>query len=834
MLLSGSLVFVDAVLATLLIVLVVEVGAAIALRQPSNTCRNGGGRWRVAIIVPAHNESSGLLPTLADLRRQLSSNDRLLVVADNCTDDTAAVARAAAAEVVERTDPNKRGKGFALAYGVDHLRADPPDVIVVVDADCRLAEHAIDNLVFACETNGRPAQAKYQMGRPPDSRINHQVAEFAWRVKNWVRPLGLNALNLPCQLMGTGMAFPWQLISNVDLASGQLVEDLRLGLDLAAGGYAPLFCPSALVSSEFPSSERGTGTQRRRWEQGHIETIINLAPKLIFLAVISRNWQLLVLALDMAVPPLSLFASLIFATFGISVIAKLFGGSGASLLFGAVNLLTLTLISALAWIKCGRDILQINYMFLIPIYIARKLGLYVQLMIGRRASHWKRTERSPKTFYDNEHKALSVLLASGAASGTIAATRILGAHGFDVSIASSEILSAAAWSRWARHTHRTPQETDSRRFIGRLMSIGDASPGKILLSTSDQTAWLYAVNAHLLERNFRLYQPSLETIKCILDKVQLAEIAALAGLSVLPTWDPPSIIELENLAPSLPYPILIKPRTHVHRLERDKGVVVHSARELVRRYLSYMRANGGKDCDSRVSPQAGLPILQKLVPVGPDGVVSVTGFRDRKGRYFVTRRATKVFQRSRPVGVGVCFESLPPDNDISRSVERLCQRMGYFGIFEVEFIFFNGSWALIDFNPRLFNQVGLDIRRGMSLPVLACLDAAGEEAALKSAVGEAMKEGSGSQTIFYDRFTLAAMLFVMRITGLISKQELRYWRRWRSIKAGAVVDAAADPNDPVPGIVHALSEIFLGAKALPRFVYSANRFIRDAVARSSA
>ena len=47
------------------------------------------------------------------------------------------------------------------------------------------------------------------MTAPEDSPINYRVAEFAWRVNNWVRPLGLAALGLPCQLMGTGMAFPW-------------------------------------------------------------------------------------------------------------------------------------------------------------------------------------------------------------------------------------------------------------------------------------------------------------------------------------------------------------------------------------------------------------------------------------------------------------------------------------------------------------------------------------------------------------------------------------------------------------------------------------------------
>ena len=85
------------------------------------------------------------------------------------------------------------------------------------------------------------------MTAAPGSRVNHQVAEFAWRVKNMARPLSLTALGLLCQLVGTGMAFPWALIRSVDLGSGQIVEDLKLGLDLAGAGYPPGFCPDAIV-----------------------------------------------------------------------------------------------------------------------------------------------------------------------------------------------------------------------------------------------------------------------------------------------------------------------------------------------------------------------------------------------------------------------------------------------------------------------------------------------------------------------------------------------------------------------------------------------------------
>src|SRR5260370_364385 len=124
-----------------------EIVAAIALPQRQRSVRpDYGPRRRVAVLVPAHNESTGLLPTLADIHGQLHPRDRLLIVADNCADDTAAVARAAGAEVVERHDLTKLGKGYALDWGLRHLGSDPPVSVSFIEADCRLADRAIHRL----------------------------------------------------------------------------------------------------------------------------------------------------------------------------------------------------------------------------------------------------------------------------------------------------------------------------------------------------------------------------------------------------------------------------------------------------------------------------------------------------------------------------------------------------------------------------------------------------------------------------------------------------------------------------------------------------------------
>src|SRR5262249_4132841 len=159
--------------------------------------------------------------------------DRLVVVADNCTDDTATIAAAAGAEVVERRDPLRVGKGFALDAGVRHLGASPPNVVIIIDADCHLSAGTIGQPATACIASRRPVPALYLMTSPDRASLNYSVAEFAWLLKNWIRPLGLARLGLPCQLMGTGMAFPWAVIRDANLATGHIVEDMRLGLELS-------------------------------------------------------------------------------------------------------------------------------------------------------------------------------------------------------------------------------------------------------------------------------------------------------------------------------------------------------------------------------------------------------------------------------------------------------------------------------------------------------------------------------------------------------------------------------------------------------------------------
>jgi cellulose synthase/poly-beta-1,6-N-acetylglucosamine synthase-like glycosyltransferase len=371
------------------------VAGCLALRKDrtSPAAAPGTVSHKTAVLIPAHNEGAGILPTIRDVQAQLGPNDRVLVVADNCTDDTAAVVQAAGVEVTVRADLARRGKGFALEFGVRHLGHNPPDVVVIMDADCRLGENALRRMSDSAMASGRPVQSLYLMLAPENAPSGKGVNLFAWRVKNWIRPLGLKLFGLPTQLFGTGMAFPFCLLVDRDLGNSRLAEDCALGIALASAGYPPLFVSEARVRSHFPSSQVGSESQRQRWEKGHLENIIDLVPGALVGSLRRRSVGLAALAVDMAVPPLSLLVLVTAFCVFLGGAAFALGASSAALAIPSLSALLVVVGAALAWTAVGRDVLPLREFLFLPLHAIRKLGFYRGIASGKASSAWIRTDR---------------------------------------------------------------------------------------------------------------------------------------------------------------------------------------------------------------------------------------------------------------------------------------------------------------------------------------------------------------------------------------------------------------------------------------------------------
>ncbi|HSH54731.1 MAG TPA: glycosyltransferase family 2 protein [Methylotenera sp.] len=388
-----QILFIICVMLLAIPVLVFSIQILVSLLPYRHQAVPSSQRPSIAILIPAHNEQHGITATLDSIKQQLEPQDRVVVIADNCSDATATVARNNGAIAIERSDAVRRGKSYALDFGMRYLENnEPPEVVVIIDADCLLQAGTLTQLANLALDSNRPVQALYLMYSPPSAGLKTKIAEFAWAVKNWARALGYHRLNLPCQLMGTGMAFPWALIQKANLASGHIVEDLKLGLDFAEQGHAPLFCPEAVVTSTFPLNNEGVKSQRTRWEHGHLAMIVKEGPTLLFKSITKLNLGMFALVLDLCVPPLALLTLLVTALAMTAIVLLLVTKALLPWLLGISLLLLLGLAVLLAWTKFGKSILSISHLTYAPIYMLAKIPLYLKFIIKRQVE-WVRSKR---------------------------------------------------------------------------------------------------------------------------------------------------------------------------------------------------------------------------------------------------------------------------------------------------------------------------------------------------------------------------------------------------------------------------------------------------------
>ncbi|WP_165938656.1 glycosyltransferase family 2 protein [Parafrankia sp. BMG5.11] len=355
------------------------------------------------ILIPAHNEEGGIGSTVSALRAHVSSPVAILVVADNCSDRTAELAREAGAEVVQRQDPDRRGKGYALAFGRDHLEADPPAVVIVLDADCALAPGSAERLMSRVLETGEPAQAINLVVAGRDASPIVQVSNFAMVVKNLVRARGLQRLGGGVFLFGTGMAFPWQTFAEADLATSDVVEDMQLGLALARNGVRVHLEEGARVTSAAAALADSAG-QRRRWEHGFLETACKDALPLISLGLAQRSKHLLSLGAHLLVPPLALlFLVAFFLLVTLSVCAVVAGIMGPAILLGC-SIASALIFVLLAWITSGRDALSPRALLSAPVYVLWKFPIYVGFFTSRQVG-WNRTRRNSENAVASDTKS---------------------------------------------------------------------------------------------------------------------------------------------------------------------------------------------------------------------------------------------------------------------------------------------------------------------------------------------------------------------------------------------------------------------------------------------
>jgi cellulose synthase/poly-beta-1,6-N-acetylglucosamine synthase-like glycosyltransferase len=379
-----------------LVIFVVEVGAGLK-RLPARSIGQRDGpaaEVSVVILIPAHNEELGIAGTVAQIASGAPGGAKILVVADNCTDGTAGAARRSGAEVIERQNPAEHGKGYALSFGRDHLRAAPPDVVIVVDADCRLAPNTIERLAAVTHGTQQPAQCINLLQPDVSASPLVQLSSFAMLIKNLVRSRGVYRLGGTTLLTGTGMAFPWPIFRDAALASGNVVEDLELGVTLTRQGRRVSLVSEGKVSSASAHVD-DLLEQRRRWEIGFLHTARRWALPTLGHGLKTGSRAAIALGLHMLVPPLATLVLL-----GFVILALLTGGAamgqptGPAAAVGGLLALA-SVLTLLAWAREGRSTVQAKSLMMIPGYILWKLPMYLGGILGRQ-QQWVRTRRRPK------------------------------------------------------------------------------------------------------------------------------------------------------------------------------------------------------------------------------------------------------------------------------------------------------------------------------------------------------------------------------------------------------------------------------------------------------
>lgn len=347
------------------------------------------------VIVPAHNEAAGIASTVSNLKRLDWPADRfrVVVIADNCTDETARVAREAGALVVERHDPLLRGKGYALAHIFRWSRAKQmAEAVVVVDADSQASPNLLESFAARIERGSHAMQAHYGV-------LN---AEVSWRTRLMAIALGAihklrsrarERLGLSCGIRGNGWCVTHKLLDQIPYQAYSLTEDVEFGADLGLAGYRVAYCDESHVNGEMVSTENAARSQRQRWEGGRFKLIRGKVPVLLRHAVTAGSRVSLDLALDLLILPLSYIVLGVVALLAVTLPLAIVNHSGLHLALLGVAMADCVALAAYVgrgWVLSGVGSRGFWDLLRVPGFILWKLVLMVS---GPKTTAWIRTRR---------------------------------------------------------------------------------------------------------------------------------------------------------------------------------------------------------------------------------------------------------------------------------------------------------------------------------------------------------------------------------------------------------------------------------------------------------
>jgi predicted ATP-grasp superfamily ATP-dependent carboligase len=418
------------------------------------------------------------------------------------------------------------------------------------------------------------------------------------------------------------------------------------------------------------------------------------------------------------------------------------------------------------------------------------------------------------------------LLFMGDYYGTLASARCLGKLGIPVVLAEWRRLVRTQASRYVTRRVKCPPVADVPRFVAWLTDFGRKNPGHVLFPASDELVWIFAEHkAELEAAGFRLAMPGTETIYRILNKKVLYQACAKVGVAAPRTWYPAGEAEVRAAAAEIPLPVILKPQTQVLLASGAKGALVRPGDDLPSAFLAFAAANTFGDALVKRDPLVVWPMVQEFLEAASQNIYSLAGFVDDTYEHWAMRGATKVLQRPRRLGIGLCFEAAPVDDALARGVIALCRELGYFGVFEVEFVAEKGKPLLIDFNPRPYSQMAFEVARRLPLPELLHAAATGARDIVARRIAEARTWSEPTTTrelrTYSHRLLLGMVIAGQYVSALrVRGREREHWDRWLEDHRAHLTDAVRDGEDPFPAAVDAIEH-------LTRFARHPRSFVRS-------
>ena len=281
--LVGTLLILLSLPGTLELALLTFAGILPGRKHPRSATAPRLPIHKLAVIIPAHDEALNITAPLSSLHRctvpPALAAFTIVVIADNCTDDTARIARDAGARVIERVDHTRRGKGYALQFGFDRLAAEDFDAFLVIDADTIVEANLLVEIVILLENGAGGVQTRYGVLNP-EASIRTRLMNIALMGVNVLRPRGRDRLGLSAGILGNGFALTSRTLAAVPYDAHSVVEDLEYSLRIVRSGRRIAFADRTTVRGMMPSAGPGVETQRVRWEGGRLRMIVENVPRL--------------------------------------------------------------------------------------------------------------------------------------------------------------------------------------------------------------------------------------------------------------------------------------------------------------------------------------------------------------------------------------------------------------------------------------------------------------------------------------------------------------------------------------------------------------------------